>query len=175
MEGYKAKEIGAGIVREYGLAIDDAELDGIVRQRRELYQSFKPDGMRPDARRAVVQLKSLGVSAAIVSGAAYQMIAAVLAGGELQLFDAIVSADAYRLAKPHPEPFLTGCAKLGFSPTECAVVENAPLGIASARAAGITVFGVSTTLPAQELAGADRVIPNLDSLIPAMDDYFIFQ
>jgi beta-phosphoglucomutase len=49
--------------------------------------------------------------------------------------------------------------KLGEAPDKCVVVENAPLGIQAAKAAGAGyVIGVTTTLPEKYLEGADDVM-----------------
>ena len=52
---------------------------------------------------------------------------------------------------------------------ECLVIEDAPPGIASARAAGMRTTGVTTTVSEQALrtAGADIVTPNLADWSPA--------
>ena len=42
-------------------------------------------------------------------------------------------------------------------PADCLVLEDAPAGVAAGRAAGCTVWAVTTTHPAADLAAADRV------------------
>ncbi|MFC5379845.1 HAD-IA family hydrolase [Aquipuribacter nitratireducens] len=74
--------------------------------------------------------------------------------------DVVVTADDVRHGKPHPEPFLTGAARLGVDPSRCLVVEDAPAGLAAARAAGMATLAVTTTHEADELH-ADLVVPDL--------------
>jgi sugar-phosphatase len=57
----------------------------------------------------------------------------------------VVTADDVSIGKPDPAPYLMGAAKLGFPPERCLVVEDAPAGVMSARAAGCPVIGVLTT------------------------------
>ena len=45
-------------------------------------------------------------------------------------------------SKPDPEGFLKGAAELGFAPEDCLVFEDAEVGIAAAKAAGMRVVGV---------------------------------
>src|ERR1700686_2560898 len=47
--------------------------------------------------------------------------------------------------KPHPEPYLKGASVLGFSPTECIVLEDVPAGVRAGKAAGAKVIAFTTT------------------------------
>jgi len=57
----------------------------------------------------------------------------------------VVTADDITNGKPHPEIFLTAAAKLVVAPERCLVFEDAPAGLAAARAAGMTCVGITTT------------------------------
>jgi HAD superfamily hydrolase (TIGR01509 family) len=68
--------------------------------------------------------------------------------------------------KPHPEPYLMALDKGGLQPNEAIVVENAPLGIESAHAAGLFVVAVNTgPLPDSVLleSGANLLYPSLEA------------
>ena len=52
-------------------------------------------------------------------------------------FDVIVGAEDYLHGKPDPEPFLTAASRLGISPGDCLVFEDAELGVQAAVAAGM--------------------------------------
>lgn len=75
-----------------------------------------------------------------------------------------VSADDVTNGKPNPEPYLKGAEYLGFSPSECLVIEDAPSGIRAARAAGMKVLAVPTTYPAEELHEADGLMRSFAQL-----------
>lgn len=72
----------------------------------------------------------------------------------------LVSADDVTRGKPDPEPFLRGAALLGVPAERCLVLEDAPAGLAAARAAGMRTIAVTTTHTADEL-DADWVLPDL--------------
>jgi mannitol-1-/sugar-/sorbitol-6-phosphatase len=57
----------------------------------------------------------------------------------------VVTADDVTVGKPDPAPYLMGAKLLGFAPERCLVVEDAPAGVQSAKAAGCPVIGVLTT------------------------------
>ncbi len=79
----------------------------------------------------------------------------------LRLFDTIVTGPDTTKGKPAPEPYELAVQKLRLYSSDCCVVENAPLGIQSAKAAGLFCFAVrnNSPLPARrlKLAGADIV------------------
>jgi len=76
----------------------------------------------------------------------------------------LVTADQVRHGKPHPEGYLTAAERLGVDPTRCVVVEDTPPGIEAAHAGGMRVIAVASTYPAEALATADAVVPELRRL-----------
>jgi sugar-phosphatase len=68
--------------------------------------------------------------------------------------------------KPHPEPYQRAASILGFAAAQCVVVEDAPAGIRSGKAAGARVIAFPTTSAAQELqaAGADWIASDCASI-----------
>src|SRR5256885_17182930 len=64
--------------------------------------------------------------------------------------------------KPHPEPYLKGAGLLNLAPHDCIVVEDAPAGIRSGKAANSNVIAVRTTDQDRFLrdAGADWIVDN---------------
>jgi sugar-phosphatase len=80
----------------------------------------------------------------------------------------LITQDLTARGKPHPDPYLAAAAALGADPAECLVIEDAPAGIAAARAAGMTVWAVATTHRAEELAAADEVFADVQR-IPISD------
>ena len=76
----------------------------------------------------------------------------------------LITADDIRCGKPHPEPYLLAAKGLGLSTADCIVVEDAPPGVASARAAGARVIAVTTSHRADELAAADAIVAQVRDL-----------
>ncbi len=54
-----------------------------------------------------------------------------------QFMDFVLVREDYKLAKPHPEPYLTGLKRFGATKEETLVVEDSSRGLSSAVAAGI--------------------------------------
>ncbi|MFE2584759.1 HAD family hydrolase [Streptomyces sp. NPDC059378] len=75
----------------------------------------------------------------------------------------LVAADDVTRGKPDPEPYLLAARRLGVDPADCVVFEDAPAGLTSGRAAGMTTVALATTHQAHEL-DADLVVKNLSAL-----------
>lgn len=82
----------------------------------------------------------------------------------LDKFNGIITPDDVQETKPSPAPYLA-CAKiLGFSPEQCVVVENAPLGVVSAKKANMFCIAITNTLKKKYLEDADIVIDRLSMI-----------
>ena len=75
----------------------------------------------------------------------------------------LVTADQTAHGKPAPDPYLLAAERLGVDPTRCLVVEDAPLGLQAAKAAGCATLAVVTTTARDELH-ADAVVSNLSEV-----------
>ena len=79
----------------------------------------------------------------------------------------VVTSFDVKHGKPDPEPYLRGLDKAGVKANEAIVVENAPLGVRAAVAAGIFTIAVNTgPLPDKALAdeGANLIFPTMTAL-----------
>ncbi len=77
--------------------------------------------------------------------------------------------------KPAPDLFEHAARTLGVLPSRCVVVEDSPLGVRGARAAGMTVIGFSDLMSPQRLqeAGAHHVVEaigHIPALLSASDE-----
>ncbi|GAA3395413.1 hypothetical protein GCM10020369_68440 [Cryptosporangium minutisporangium] len=108
----------------------------------------------------------------IVTSGTMAVATARLAAAGLPTPGVLVTAEDVRAGKPDPEPYVIGLERLGAA-GPVVVVEDAPAGIRSGRDAGCPVVAVTTSHPAEELAEADVVVPDLTSIdltAPARDD-----
>jgi HAD superfamily hydrolase (TIGR01509 family) len=85
-----------------------------------------------------------------------------------EYFSLIVSSDEVARGKPFPDVFLVTAEKLGKTPGECLVLEDAVNGVQAGKAAGMTVYGVNsdeTLLSQLKESGADKVFYSLAEII----------
>jgi HAD superfamily hydrolase (TIGR01509 family) len=98
-----------------------------------------------------------GVLLALVTGASKKRVEQFLPKEIHKLFNAVITSDDVIRTKPDPEPYLKAALILGLSPEDSLVVENAPLGIESAKKGGFPCIALTTTLEAADLYQADAV------------------
>ena len=80
--------------------------------------------------------------------------------------DKMITAFDVMHGKPDPEPYLKAWRRSGLAKEQCVVIENAPLGIRSGKAAGLTVYAVNTgILTKEDLSQADKVFDNMAELL----------
>jgi sugar-phosphatase len=70
----------------------------------------------------------------------------------------LITASDIRHGKPAPDAFLLAARRLGVEPPDCIAVEDAPVGVAAGKAAGMRVVAVATTHSAEDLRDADLVV-----------------
>ncbi|WP_399927997.1 HAD family hydrolase [Streptomyces kanamyceticus] len=66
--------------------------------------------------------------------------------------------------KPAPDLFLHAAERMGVAPEKCVVVEDSPLGVRAAVAAGMDVYGFTAMTPAERLSGATGFFEDMREL-----------
>ena len=149
-------------IRDY-LPHADAEIENREVERGELEDL---DGVvpLPGARELLSSLPPERWT--VVTSCTRRLAQTRLRAAGLPVPDRLVTCDDIENGKPDPEPYLKGASFLGFSPKDCVVVEDAPAGIGSGKAASARVIACRTTAHEAELkdAGADWVVENCKSI-----------
>ena len=101
---------------------------------------------------------------AIVTSGTSTIARARLAACGLPEPTVLIPAEILTRGKPDPEGYLSAATRLGFSPPDCVVIEDAPAGVAAAQAAGMRCVALTTTHRASEVAVADWCVASLAAL-----------
>ncbi|MBW8792144.1 MAG: HAD family hydrolase [Streptomyces sp.] len=81
----------------------------------------------------------------------------------------IFSSQDVGRGKPAPDLFLYAAERMGVAPARCAVVEDSPLGVRAAVAAGMDVYGFTTMTPAERLRGATQLFSDPGQLADLLE------
>jgi HAD superfamily hydrolase (TIGR01509 family) len=131
----------------------------------EIYLELVPHQLRafPGATDLVRDCQRAGLKIAVASSADRIKIEANLRqiGLPPEAWDTIVSAEDATHKKPAPDLFLAAARKLGLTPAECVVIEDAVNGIQAAKAAGMRCVAVAQTFSADQLGAADLLRPDI--------------
>jgi HAD superfamily hydrolase (TIGR01509 family) len=163
MMGRRVRDLTDVIARQAGLPPDEAFAGREAVFWRMLgEQALLPmPGLRP----ALARLAGAGLPLAVASSGTRAYVEHVLAGlGVADAFAAVVSGEEVADGKPAPDVYLLAAERLGADPADCVAVEDAPHGIAAARAAGMRVVAVPhARTKALDLSRADKVVPDLEA------------
>lgn len=138
---------------------------------REMVEYVRAEGVpMTGALEAIDMARSLGFRLAIASSSSRKLIDAVVDRlGIAELIDAVCTADDEMRGKPDPGVYVSAARALDVLPSKCVAIEDSPVGVSAAVAAGMRCIGVRSH---GELSGdishAHVVIDSLLDLTPAM-------
>jgi HAD superfamily hydrolase (TIGR01509 family) len=150
-----------------------ASVEELMRRRGEIATDFFANrvGLFPSAKTTLEQLREmklhLAVATSSVSASARPFLDRT---GIRSLFGVVVTGDEVQRGKPHPDIYLRTAKRLGSSPEECLVIEDALAGVSAAKAANMRVAAIPDTRfvdPREYEMKADYVLGSL-SEIPAL-------
>lgn len=144
-------------------------LKKIFSARQKIFKKYFKRFIFKGSKEFLQCLKNRGYLLGLVTGTPENEINKILPQGIKNLFDIIIPGNEVTQGKPHPEPYLKACFGLHLKPAQCVVIENAPLGIKSAKAARMFCIALTTSLPRPYLKGADRVVDTLEQITGTID------
>jgi len=163
-EGATTMEVAAELFHRHRKPASPELVQQIVGEKRDAYLENNQTRLTEGVTDFVEYLQYNRYRLGIVTGSIRPQVESVLAADFLERFDCLITAEDVEYGKPDPEPYIRGAQKLGCTPGSCVVIENAPLGISSAKAAGMGVIAITTTLPPYHLRMADAIVSSFEEL-----------
>lgn len=137
------------------------------RYHAELFSRFPRElAAVPGAGAAVDAVVAAGVPVCVASSGEPDRIrrSLSLTGLAERFTGRVYSAAEVAHGKPAPDLFLHAAASMGADPARTAVIEDSPLGVAAADAAGMTAFGYCRLTPCPRLAAAHTTFRDMAEL-----------
>lgn len=162
-EGGRTIDIITDLLRDK--KIDNYEIDRLVEKKHMFYdENAAVIRMLPAGKKLIRKLKKLNFRIGLATGSDRKSLMKSLTSSEPAMFNHILTSDETKKPKPHPEPYLNCMKSLGVTPEETVVVENAPLGVESAKSAGCVCIAITSTMKREDLKRADFVVESLDEV-----------
>lgn len=176
MECYRNEgRTSTGVIQEhhrqmYGTDASPELIEAIYQDKSQHFTEMTGGfpGIIPDVDKVLRYLHEHGVECWVVTGSGQRNLIDALNKTFDNVFTGIISSFDVIKGKPDPEPYLKAWERSGFKKEESLVVENAPLGVRAAKAAGLYTIAVNTgILPDSDLwdEKADLVLPNMQALL----------
>ena len=158
MMGRDAEEAVGLLINHYNLS---EGVEEIIAERHEIISDLFKEHLQPvpNALELLRAVRDSGVKTGLASSSPKELVDLALSKLNItELFDLTLSGDQVARGKPAPDIYLTAATELGVSQENCLVIEDAPHGVAAAKAAGMSCLAISTSASEPELGAADRVV-----------------
>lgn len=153
--GGNDRDTARDLIARFALPVGEEALAAGISAASTLYE----DGtltLLPGARAFLLSLRRAGLRTGLVSSTASRhILAAANHLGLTGLFDVIVCGDMVAHPKPDPEGYRSAMALLGAAPDDCLVLEDSPVGLRAAKAAGAFTVGFCGARFRQDVSAAD--------------------
>jgi HAD superfamily hydrolase (TIGR01509 family) len=161
--------------RTHGRNATAEEIKTLYHEKTDIFTRYNDGAPMHGVADILRQAKALGLQILVVTGSGQKSLIDKLEIDFPGYFkrEKMVTAFDVKRGKPNPEPYLMGLAKADVPADEAIVIENAPMGVQSARAANIFTIAVNTgPLPDQVLrdAGANLLFPDMPSLAKSFEE-----
>ncbi len=159
------------VILDFELSIDPHELLMLIEHftgNRLMDHDVK---MMPYAQESIDFFREKNLPVSIVTGSQYRSVKFILEKkGILNLFEEIVTFDDVVNSKPDPEPYDLCVRRLGIPKDNILVFEDTVNGTKSAKAAGLTCFGIQQDVAMRsKLHEADRTFGSLEDALKEVE------
>lgn len=156
-EGQAVEKIAKAIFEQAHKKFDNNLIQKVVERKNQEFLANYQVAIYSENIKIINAVKKRGLKVGLVTGTKKENIRAILPAHSFQTFDVMITDGDTRLGKPHPDPYLAAANRLEIKPECCMVIENAPLGINAAKAAGMFCVALKTTLFKEHLKQADVI------------------
>ncbi len=166
--GYDDRDAFREAFKAQGEKICHQDLKQMIAEKAEVFQQLIANGELNPLPGAIELIESIParLPVALCSGALRQDIDPIIGNlGIADAFNVIVTAEDTKKSKPDPAPYRLACQKLGLKdPSTAIAIEDTPLGIVSAKGAGLKVLAVTNSYDREYLLEADAVTDSLENV-----------
>jgi HAD superfamily hydrolase (TIGR01509 family) len=164
-EGSKGAFALQEIFQQYGWPCDPDILAALLKRKEEVFPKIVHIDFVDGSLDFLKKVHAQGFRMALVTGTSREELSRMLPDFVQTYFSVIVTGSDVAHGKPHPEPYEKALSALRLNPGEAAVLENAPLGVQSAKSAGLICIALATSLTGEFLTDADFVFSSYNDMV----------
>ncbi|MGV8161990.1 MAG: HAD family hydrolase [Candidatus Nanoarchaeia archaeon] len=169
-EGSSCEDTFVFLEKNQGVKLTEVQKNKVMNFKNNLFDEIYQRKVYSGIISFILDLKKKNIKLAVVTGSSRVLAERIIKQEFDNMFNFVVTSNDTSNSKPHPEPYLKAVKLLGLNKEECVVIENAPLGITSAKEAGLKVYALETTLHKKHLIQADKVFKNHEDLIKYLNE-----
>jgi beta-phosphoglucomutase family hydrolase len=150
-----------------GRELSESDVKIILEEKEENFRRRATGNIKPfpGVIRLLNDIKKGNFKLGLVSSAPKDNIDLVLSELNLRdIFNCVVFGQEVSESKPSPQIYLSATKKLEVVPKDCVVIEDSPLGVKAAKAAGMKCLAITNTQPLQKLEQADKIVKSLENV-----------
>ncbi|MFA5059978.1 MAG: HAD family phosphatase [Candidatus Omnitrophota bacterium] len=163
-EGQRGIDSVREIFAAHGKSVSRQQATNILKRKEKLFKKIVRVRFIKGSRKFLKDLYRHNFLLALVTGTARHEVVKILPVHLSKLFNVMITGSDVKEGKPHPEPFQRALKLLNIKPADAVVVENAPFGIRSAKAARLRCIAIETSLPRSFLNEADYIFSSVGDL-----------
>lgn len=163
-EGQRGIQSLREIFKKYDKPFRHKEALTILKTKERLFKRIVKRRFIPGSRNLIKGLFSRGFQLGLVTGTSRHEMNHILPQSLKKYFKVTITSNDVTHGKPHPEPYQKALKMLKLTPQEALVIENAPLGILSARKAGLRCLALETSLSKKYLTKTQGVFASIHDL-----------
>lgn len=159
LEGEGSKRVIEEIFHRRDIELSNDEFEEVLERKRKVFREIEDSKPFPGMPELLEELKE-NYKLGLVSGSNRDNVMGYVDKFFPDVFDSIITEDDVGKQKPNPDPYLRCAESLGLDKSQVLVVENAPLGVESAKRAGMKCVAVASYVSPEKLKDTDRVFEN---------------
>lgn len=169
--GKRGMQVSEEIVKDYALPLTPEKLHEQKRAQHETILQRRDLPVTAGLHDALRAMHAL-VPLALASNSNPNSIRIITERLEIKkYFSVLVSGSNVPHGKPAPDIYLKTAEELGVPAEECGVLEDSPVGIRAAQAAGMACIAITTTHGREELKEADVIIDRMNQVVEAAQKF----
>jgi beta-phosphoglucomutase family hydrolase len=155
------------IIPHFMEKISPEEVNTIADEKEATFRRFVKENIKalPGAVELIQSLATTKMQLALVSSTPKENIELITEKLSIKkYFSLFINGGDVKEGKPSPRAFLLAAEKLGVEPKNCAVIEDAIVGVQAAKRAGMYCIAVTNAYPQEDISEADIVVNSLEEI-----------